>query len=100
MRRASPTTPAEPSGSLRRNLVARGSPGEGRLITQCGHSPHVASPRSGAPTGSTFSTRRCRRGLLAPVARVMAVALDYIDCFAAAHSLASLAALEGELARL
>jgi uncharacterized protein len=36
----------------------------------------------------------------APVARGMAVALDYIDCFAAAHSLASLAALEGELARL
>jgi uncharacterized protein with von Willebrand factor type A (vWA) domain len=36
----------------------------------------------------------------APVARAMAVALDYIDCFAAAHSLASLAALEGELARL
>ena len=29
----------------------------------------------------------------------MAVALDYIDC-SAAHSLASLAALEGELARL
>jgi uncharacterized protein with von Willebrand factor type A (vWA) domain len=36
----------------------------------------------------------------APVARAMAVALDSIDCFAAAHSLASLAALEGELARL
>jgi uncharacterized protein with von Willebrand factor type A (vWA) domain len=35
-----------------------------------------------------------------PVARAMAVALDYIDCFAPAHSLASLAALEGELARL
>jgi uncharacterized protein with von Willebrand factor type A (vWA) domain len=35
-----------------------------------------------------------------PVARAMAVALDYIDCFARAHSLASLAALEGELARL
>ena len=36
----------------------------------------------------------------APVARAMAVALDYVDCFATAHSLASLAALEGELARL
>jgi uncharacterized protein with von Willebrand factor type A (vWA) domain len=36
----------------------------------------------------------------APVARALAVTLDYIDCFAAAHSLASLAALEGELARL
>jgi uncharacterized protein with von Willebrand factor type A (vWA) domain len=36
----------------------------------------------------------------APVARAMAVALDYVDCFAPAHSLASLAALEGELARL
>jgi xanthine dehydrogenase iron-sulfur cluster and FAD-binding subunit A len=36
----------------------------------------------------------------APVARAMAVALDYIDCFAAAHSLASLAALEDEFARL
>jgi uncharacterized protein with von Willebrand factor type A (vWA) domain len=34
------------------------------------------------------------------VARAMAVALDYVDCFATAHSLASLAALEGELARL
>ena len=36
----------------------------------------------------------------APVARAMAVALDYIDCFAAVHSLASLAALQGELARV
>jgi uncharacterized protein with von Willebrand factor type A (vWA) domain len=36
----------------------------------------------------------------APVARAMAVALDYVDCFATAHSLASLAALEDELARL
>jgi uncharacterized protein len=36
----------------------------------------------------------------APVARAMAVALDYLDCFAPAHSLASLAALEAELARL
>jgi uncharacterized protein with von Willebrand factor type A (vWA) domain len=36
----------------------------------------------------------------APVARALAVTLDYIDCFAAAHSLASLAALEGELARV
>jgi uncharacterized protein with von Willebrand factor type A (vWA) domain len=36
----------------------------------------------------------------APVARAMAAALPHIDCFAAAHSLASLAALEGELARL
>ena len=34
-----------------------------------------------------------------PAARAMAVALDYVDCFAAAHSLASLAALEDELAR-
>jgi uncharacterized protein with von Willebrand factor type A (vWA) domain len=36
----------------------------------------------------------------APVARAMAAAMPYIDCFAAAHSLASLGALEGELARL
>jgi len=36
----------------------------------------------------------------APVARAMATALRYIDCFAAAHSLASLAALEPEFARL
>ena len=36
----------------------------------------------------------------APVARAMAVALDYVDCFATAHSLASLAALEEQLARL
>jgi uncharacterized protein with von Willebrand factor type A (vWA) domain len=36
----------------------------------------------------------------APVARAMAAALPYIDCFATAHSLDSLAALEGELARL
>jgi uncharacterized protein with von Willebrand factor type A (vWA) domain len=35
-----------------------------------------------------------------PVARAMAVALVYVDCFATAHSLASLAALEDELARL
>ena len=36
----------------------------------------------------------------APVARAMAAALPYIDRFATAHSLASLAALEAELARL
>ncbi len=36
----------------------------------------------------------------APVARAMAAALDYIDYFATAHSLASLAALEDEFARL
>jgi len=36
----------------------------------------------------------------APVARAMAVALDYVYCFATAHSLASLALLEDELARL
>jgi uncharacterized protein with von Willebrand factor type A (vWA) domain len=36
----------------------------------------------------------------APVARAMAVAMPYIDCFAAAHSLASLTALEDEFARL
>jgi uncharacterized protein with von Willebrand factor type A (vWA) domain len=36
----------------------------------------------------------------APVARAMTAAMPYIDCFAAAHSLASLGALEGELARL
>jgi len=36
----------------------------------------------------------------APVARAMTVALDYVDCFATAHSLASLALLEDELARL
>ena len=35
-----------------------------------------------------------------PVARAMAVALGYVDCFATAHSLESLAALEGELGRL
>ena len=36
----------------------------------------------------------------APVARAMAAAMPFIDCFAAAHSLASLAALEDEFARL
>ena len=36
----------------------------------------------------------------APVARAMTAALPYIDCFATAHSLESLGALEGELARL
>jgi uncharacterized protein with von Willebrand factor type A (vWA) domain len=36
----------------------------------------------------------------APVARAMAAALPYIDCFATAHSLESLGALESELARL
>lgn len=36
----------------------------------------------------------------APVARAMAAALPYVDCFATAHSLESLGALEGELARL
>jgi uncharacterized protein len=36
----------------------------------------------------------------APVARAMGAAMPYIDCFAAAHSLASLAALETEFARL
>ncbi|HYB09194.1 MAG TPA: VWA domain-containing protein [Alphaproteobacteria bacterium] len=36
----------------------------------------------------------------APVARSMAAAMPYIDCFAAAHSLESLAALEAELCRL
>jgi uncharacterized protein len=35
----------------------------------------------------------------APVARAMAAALDHIDCFATAHSLASLAALEDEFVR-
>lgn len=35
-----------------------------------------------------------------PVARGMAASLPYIDCFATAHSLASLAALESELSRL
>lgn len=36
----------------------------------------------------------------APAARAMAAALPFIDCFAAAHSLDALAALENELARL
>jgi uncharacterized protein len=36
----------------------------------------------------------------APVARAMVAALPFIDCFAAAHSLASLAALEGEFGRM
>jgi uncharacterized protein with von Willebrand factor type A (vWA) domain len=36
----------------------------------------------------------------APVARAMAAAMPFIDCFAAAHSLASLGALEDEFARL
>jgi uncharacterized protein len=36
----------------------------------------------------------------APVARAMAAAMPHIDLFAAAHSLASLGALEGALARL
>jgi uncharacterized protein with von Willebrand factor type A (vWA) domain len=35
-----------------------------------------------------------------PVARAMAAAMPFIDCFAAAHSLESLAALEAELSRL
>ena len=35
-----------------------------------------------------------------PVARAMAAALPHVDCFAAAHTLDSLAAIEGELARL
>jgi uncharacterized protein with von Willebrand factor type A (vWA) domain len=34
-----------------------------------------------------------------PVARAMAVAVEYVDCFATAHSLESLAALEDELNR-
>lgn len=36
----------------------------------------------------------------APVARAMAAAMPYIDCFAAANTLQSLGALEAELARL
>ena len=36
----------------------------------------------------------------APVARAMAAAMPYIDCFATAHSLASLTVLENEFARL
>jgi len=36
----------------------------------------------------------------APVARAMAAAMPYIDCFAAANTLESLGALEAELARL
>jgi hypothetical protein len=39
-------------------------------------------------------------GLRTAAGRAMAVALDYIDWFATARSLASLAALEGEFARL
>ncbi len=35
-----------------------------------------------------------------PVARAMAAALPHVDCFAAAHTLQALAAIEGELARL
>ena len=35
-----------------------------------------------------------------PVARAMAAALPLVDCFAAAHTLEALAAIEGELARL
>jgi uncharacterized protein with von Willebrand factor type A (vWA) domain len=35
-----------------------------------------------------------------PVARAMAAAMPYIDCFAAANTLESLGALEGELAKL
>jgi uncharacterized protein with von Willebrand factor type A (vWA) domain len=35
-----------------------------------------------------------------PVARAMAGALGHVDCFATAHSPASLAALEDQLARL
>ena len=35
-----------------------------------------------------------------PVARAMAAALPHVDCFAAAHTLDALAAIEGELARL
>jgi uncharacterized protein with von Willebrand factor type A (vWA) domain len=36
----------------------------------------------------------------APVARAMAAAMPYIDCFAAANTLQSLGALEAELSRL
>ena len=36
----------------------------------------------------------------ATAGRAIAIALDYVGWFATAHSLASLAALEGELARL
>ena len=35
-----------------------------------------------------------------PVARAMAAALPFVDCFAPAHSLEALAAVEGELSRL
>ena len=35
-----------------------------------------------------------------PVARAMAAALPHVDCFAAAHTLEALAAIEGELSRL
>lgn len=35
-----------------------------------------------------------------PVARAMAAALPFVDCFAPAHTLEALAAIEGELARL
>ena len=35
-----------------------------------------------------------------PVARAMAAALPFVDCFAPAHTLEALAAVEGELARL
>ena len=35
-----------------------------------------------------------------PVARAMAAALPFVDCFASAHTLEALAAVEGELARL
>ena len=35
-----------------------------------------------------------------PIARAMAAALPFVDCFAPAHTLEALAAIEGELARL
>jgi uncharacterized protein with von Willebrand factor type A (vWA) domain len=70
--------------------------------------PVFAHPAIG---GLLYFLNRSARGLVwlnpllgwkdyAPVARAMAAALDHIDCFATAHSLASLAALEDEFVRL
>ena len=43
---------------------------------------------------------RNRASRISRTTRGMAAALPFIDCFAAAHTLEGLAAIEGELARL
>ena len=57
--------------------------------------PVLKDPNDEGGDPSRFSLRDYR-----PVARAMAATLPHVDCFAAAHSLDALAAIEGELARL